>query len=102
MAHRRTSKFRVGDEVWLPCRVRPGPFPNERKVYVKVGESEWFGFVDVSQLRENAVPGTSYVRALVIAVQPSNVVLGIRGQSPASGPLQATPSQLTEHGSLAT
>ncbi len=93
-------KFKVRDQVWLSCVVRPGPFPNERRVYVKLGDSEWFGFVDVSELRDKPSAGTDHVRAVVIAVQPQKIVLGIRGQSPASGPIQTKPSLITEYGAV--
>lgn len=82
--------FKVGNEVWIPCEVRTGPFPNERRIYVKLDNSEWFGFVDDSQLQEKVAQGKDYVRATVIGIRDERVVLGIRGQSPASPPIEAT------------
>jgi hypothetical protein len=96
------SKFKVGDQGWLWCEVRPGPFPNERRVYVKVGDSEWFGFVGISQLENKLVEGKDRVRAAIVAVHPNEIVLGLRGQSPASRPIQTTPSLIAEYGSFAT
>ena len=91
----------VGTIIWFPCEVRGGPFQNERRVYVKTTKSEWFGFVDVSDLKE-AVDGTYRVRAVVLAVGPREVVLGIRGQSPAGDPIQAERSVIAQYGALPT
>ena len=97
----KISDIKKGLVVWIPCEVRSGPFPNERRVFVETAFSKWFGFVDLSELKESS--GKQLVRAVVLAVLPNQVVLGIRGQSPANGPIQASPSSLiTEHGAIAT
>jgi hypothetical protein len=86
------GEIKKGMVVWLPCEVRSGPFPNERRIYVKHDNGEWFGFVDVSQLKNKVKQGSDYVRATVIGVQDERVVLGIRGQAPASKPIETRPS----------
>ena len=45
--------LKPGALIWLPCEVKPGPFPNERlvKVASRAGE-DWVGFVDVRYLKE--------------------------------------------------
>jgi len=91
-------KFRPGEVVGLPCEVRGGPFPNERRVYIKNDLSEWFGFVNTSELRYKKTEGKDEVRGVVVTVKPDHVVVGVRGQSPASGAIQAKPSQITEYG----
>jgi hypothetical protein len=88
------SKIKKGTIVWIPCEVQSGPFPNERRVYVKLDDSEWFGFVDVSQLKEKVPQGTDCVQATVLGIQNQRVVLGIHGQAPASGPLETTPTAI--------
>jgi hypothetical protein len=98
-----TSKFKKGafekgSVVWLPCQVRGGPFPNERRVYIKTEISEWFGFVNTSELRAKVQEGDDQVRGVVVSVTPDHVVIGVRGQSPASGAIQANPSQITQYG----
>ena len=50
----KKGDIKPGMVVWVPCEVRPGPFPNERKVYIKLDNSEWFGFVDVLSYKEGA------------------------------------------------
>lgn len=85
----KRSEIKKGSVLWLPCEVRGGPFPNERRIYVKFDNSEWFGFVDVSQLKDKVEQGSDSVRATVIGVQNERVVLGIHGQAPASRPIEA-------------
>jgi len=84
--------IKSGMTVWVSCDVRPGPFPNERKVYIKLDNNEWFGFVDVSQLKNKVESGPDFVQATVIGVRDERVVLGIRGQSPASRPIETNTS----------
>ena len=91
----------IGTVVWLPCEVRSGPFQNERRVYIQTGLSDWFGFVDVSELKK-ADDGTDRVRTVVLAAEQQKVVLGIRGQSPAGDPIQAKHSVIAQYGALAT
>ncbi|HVA81435.1 MAG TPA: hypothetical protein VNF29_10970 [Candidatus Binataceae bacterium] len=88
----KSSIIKPGIVVWIPCEVKGGPFPNERRVYIKIEKSEWFGFVDVSQLRKGVTDGSDDVQAKVLAVQNEKVVLGIRGQSPTSRPLETRSS----------
>jgi hypothetical protein len=84
----KSASIKLRTTVWLPCEVKGGPFPNERRIYVNIDESEWFGFVDISQLKAKVDEGADYIRAVVTGVQPERVVLSIRGHSPASNPIQ--------------
>jgi hypothetical protein len=94
----KKGTFEKGAVVWLPCQVRGGPFPNERRVYIKTEISEWFGFVNTSELKDKVIEGPDHVRGVVVAVASDHLVIGVRGQSPASGAIQANPSQITEYG----
>lgn len=87
--------IKKGMTVWIPCEVKGGPFPNERRVYVKTDKSEWFGFVNTSELRKGIEEGPDSVRAVVIDTDSKQLVLAIRGQSPASGPVLAERSLIT-------
>lgn len=91
----KASEIRKGAIVWIPCQVRGGPFPDERRVYVKTQLTEWFGFVNTSELKNKVATGVDNVRAVVTAVAPDYVVVGIRGQSPASGAIRAQLSMVT-------
>ena len=75
----------VGSYVWLPCEVRPGPFPNERMIRVRGLGGEWVGFVDTGLLREPVEEGDTKVRALVLQVAGDRVRAQILGE-----PLGAT------------
>ena len=86
------AKYVKGMSVWIPCEVKRGPFPNERRVLVKTDMSEWFGFVNVLELEKRVETGSDRVRAIVVAVELDHVVVAVRGQSPASGEIQAKPS----------
>jgi hypothetical protein len=91
----KAGDIKKGMLMWIPCEVKSGPFPNERRVYIKLDDMEWFGFVDVSQLKEKVPQGHDFVRATVIGVQKERVVLGIHGQAPASGPIETNPTRLS-------
>ena len=94
-------KYAKGMSVWIPCEVKRGPFPNERRVRVKTDKSEWFGFVNVSKLEKRVETGSDRVRAVVVAVESSHVVVAVRGQSPASGEIQeAKPSLIQGRAAL--
>ncbi len=95
----KTGEIKKGMVVWIPCEVRVGPFPDERKVYVQSATGDWFGFVNISELDKKVLNGKDRVRALVLAVESNGVMLGINGQSPASKALTAQPS-FVEHAAL--
>jgi hypothetical protein len=88
-----------GMVIWVPCQVNSGPFPDERRVYVKTGIDEWFGFVNISELEKKVERGEDRVHALVLDLQPNLMIVGINGQSPASKVLRAEPS-FAEHGTV--
>jgi hypothetical protein len=54
--------------------------------------------VNISELRNKVLEENDRVRAAVISVKPEHYVLAIRGQSPASGAIQAEPSLISEYG----
>ena len=60
--------LRVGVGVWMPCRVRRGPFPDERMVLVRWEGSEWCGFVNAEWLRYSVEEGDDEVLAKITAV----------------------------------
>ncbi|MGH7780897.1 MAG: hypothetical protein ACREQR_13845 [Candidatus Binataceae bacterium] len=96
----RELPIKKGLVFWLPCKVKGGPFPNERRVYVQTGISEWFGFVSVDELERKTNEGLDRVRAVVLGVTPDHVIVGIRGQSPASGAVQAERSLIRDNAAI--
>ncbi len=95
-----SNEIKLGMIVWLPCEVRGGPFPDERRVFVPSELGDWFGFVNVSELKNKAKEGPDQVKAFVLAVESDRVVVGINGQSPASKTLSTQPSFIQEYGAL--
>ena len=91
----KTAEIKKGKIVWIPCEVKGGPFPNERRVLIKTGISEWFGFVSTSELEKKVPEGADRIRAVVVEVQDDHVVIAVRGQSPSSGEIQAQQSFIT-------
>lgn len=90
------SKLKAGDELWLPARILPGPFIDERRVYLKIGDNEWFGFVNESEIRDEKL-----LRVRVLGVRGDSVALGIRGMSPGSRTFVTKRSTLIEYGAVA-
>ena len=95
---KRHSQLRRGAVLWLPCEVKSGPFPNERRVRVRLGGGEWAGFVDVGELKEGH--GESFVRAIVVSISADSVTVGIRGQSPFNHILRTQPDSVLEYGAV--
>jgi hypothetical protein len=90
------AKFKSGDELWVPADIRPGPFIDERRVYLKLGNNEWLGFVNESEVRDE-----KFVRVHILHVKGDSVVLGIRGISPHSRSFKTERATLVEHGAVA-
>lgn len=70
----------VGNVVLINCEVKPGPFPNERKVRCASSLSEWIGFVPVSFLEEPILSGETKLRATVNSVQNGKFSARIPGE----------------------
>ena len=58
----------VGQHVWVPCEVKPGPFPDERMVRVDSPVDHWIGFVPAARLREPVQAGPTGVTVLVVDI----------------------------------
>ncbi|HEY2106092.1 MAG TPA: hypothetical protein VGH29_09935 [Candidatus Binataceae bacterium] len=89
-------KLKVGDELWVPAEIRLGPFAHERRVYLKIGDNEWLGFANESEVRDEKL-----LRVRVLGVKGDSVVLGIRGISPHSRSFRTERATLIEHGAIA-
>lgn len=57
-----------GASMWLPCKVKPGPFSDERMVLVDGEDGEWFGFVNTRWLKKRHPVGEDEVLARVVTV----------------------------------
>ena len=68
------SQLAVGAGVWIPCKVKPGPFTNERVVIVDAADNNWVGFVSVNWLHRGVERGSDQVLAKVTEVRESEGV----------------------------
>ena len=70
----------AGNIVWIPCEVKPGPFPDERRVRLSSPFMEWVGFVPVSYLQEPVLEGETKIRVLVVDVQNDRFSARVPGE----------------------
>jgi hypothetical protein len=73
-------KLDAGNVVWIRCEVKPGPFPDERRVRLTSSLGEWIGFVPVSYLREPILEGETKIQVLVVTVQEDRFSAKVPGQ----------------------
>lgn len=89
----------AGTKVWIPCEVKPGPFPDERLVRVKTDEMEWCGFVPTSGLKEPVREGKTFVSTTVLEVQADCFTADVAGESFTASSIRGSLSRVTS-GSL--
>jgi hypothetical protein len=75
---------RVGELVWIPCEVKPGPFSNERFTLLRSDHAEWIGLVPVHCLREPVPEGRTAVRAIITELSEERFKARIEGEALAS------------------
>jgi hypothetical protein len=76
--HREMS-LSIGQQVWVPCEVKPGPFADQRMVQVNSPAGTWLGFVSTAGLRSPVGSGTTEVRAVVLDLVDGRVRLQVLG-----------------------
>jgi hypothetical protein len=67
----------VGQEVWIRCKVQPGPFSEEPLVTVETVNGPVTGFVATDELK--AKDGVELVRGIVRDLAKDHVEVWIRG-----------------------
>jgi hypothetical protein len=70
----------AGNVVWIPCEVKPGPFPDERRVRLTSDLGEWVGFVPVSYLEEPKTEGRTRIRVLIVDVEGDTFNVRVPGE----------------------
>ena len=70
-----------GDTVWIPCEVRGSAFADERKVSIESPAGRWAGIVDVRQLRDEIVDGTTAIRATIVGTSHGQLAARLPGQT---------------------
>lgn len=73
-------RLNAGNVVWIPCEVKPGPFPDERRVRLTSSLGEWVGFVPVSFLEKPIIEGETRIRVLVVDVQGDKFSARVPGE----------------------
>lgn len=69
-----------GRLVWIPCEVKPGPFPDERIVKIRSERGEWVAFVPADALKEPITEGSTFVRAVIVRVQGNTFNAKVAGE----------------------
>lgn len=77
MREQSMPNLAVGQEVWIACKVQPGPFSDEPLVTVESIDRSTSGFVRTQELRE--VQGEWQVRGIVRAVREDAIEVWISG-----------------------
>ena len=67
----------VGQQVWIRCKVQPGPFSDEPLVTVESLDGPVSGFVSSDEL--TTVDGESRVRSVVRSIEKDRVEVWIKG-----------------------
>lgn len=79
----------VGQTLWLPCEVKPGPFSDERMVRIETDRGgPWVGFVSIWLLREPVERGRTHVRAVVAEVREDTFSAKLPGHAVTSGMIE--------------
>jgi hypothetical protein len=71
----------VGTRIWIPCRVKPGPFSDERTIVVSTDDSDWSGFVNVRWLKSRGDNDNDQVLATVVSIDGTTFAARIRGDA---------------------
>ncbi len=80
----------VGKKIWVPCEVKPGPFPDERMFRVKLESEEWLGFVPVKFLKDSIDQGKTFIEAIVVSVGNGSFTAQFPGHSVTSSQFQGS------------
>ena len=86
--------YQAGRLVWIPCEVKPGPFPDERIVRIQSDRGEWIGFVSIDALRTPVVEGETFVRAVITRVEGSRFNARVAGEPVTSSFFEGTLSRV--------
>ena len=70
----------AGNLVWMPCEVKPGPFPDERRVRLSSDLGEWVGFVPVSFLENPITEGKTRIRVSIVDVEGDTLNVRVPGE----------------------
>lgn len=86
--------YQPGGQIWIPCEVKPGPFPDERMVRIESDGAPWVGFVPVESLQQPITQGSTYVRAVIVNVTGNRLEARVPGEPVASRLAEITQSRV--------
>ena len=92
---KQAENLAVGKKVWIPCDVKPGPFPDERLVRVKTDGIDWCGFVPISGLRTPVGEGKTFVCTTVLEIHDDCFIAAIPGESLTASSVRGSLSRVT-------
>ena len=78
-------RLMIGQYVWVPCEVKPGPFSDQRMVRVNSTvvhspAGSWIGFVAAESLREPVVTGSTGATAIVVGLTDDRFQAQVLGE----------------------
>ena len=82
--------LRVGQQVWIPCKVQPGPFSDEPLVTVDSIDGPVTGFVQSKELSADH----ARVRGIVRGIEKDHVEVWIKGSFFTTNGLTNVPMEL--------
>jgi hypothetical protein len=68
----------VGQEIWIRCKVQPGPFSDEKLITIDSVDGPISGFVSNDELRDGP-DGSPAVRGIVHSIKSDYIEAWIRG-----------------------
>lgn len=91
----------AGDEIWIPCEVKPGPFTDERMVRVGLPDNQWVGFAPAWALKNPDVSeGRTEIRAKVVEVEDEYVSVRLPGHAIAASVFRSPKEEVAAVGSM--
>lgn len=91
---------KVGGQIWVPCEVKPGPFPDERLVRVASGPEEWVGFVPSDALQDDIFEGNTCLLGTIVEVRGDSISVHFPGHSVTRSQFEGSISRIRPLGSV--
>lgn len=80
----------VGQQVWIPCRVQPGPFSDEPLVTIESIDGPVTGFVNSDELAGDK----EKIRGIIHGIAKDHIEVWIRGSFFTTNGLTNVPTEL--------
>lgn len=84
----------IGQQVWIPCKVQPGPFSEEPLVTFESTTGPVTGFISSDELKE--IGGQTSVRGIVRSIERDYITVWIRGSFFTTNGLANVPAGLAK------